>query len=478
MIFTDLYKSPRSPLAKLRHTSHAGLAPGWTDYDADLVSKDKVKQKEAVKRHLQSKVRNDWSFTWPRQAPETIASENNSPSKAGDEAPPGPVEGYLEVASESAEANDNVQDDENTASNSDQEVESDSDAASVYSTMSEDPLHWRPRLEWTSELSDDELPYNSPTSFKFDTPDSVGHAVTASKIANKAKRRKELRQEMAWNDGLACFEARRNAWTGAKVAQVRPKPTSPVSPASHTRKAFFWRTHTQSSSTGSQTGASPHLATPTTPTHSHPEAGQPSSAGTDSDISAPTNSLSPKITRSESRETSGLSYVETMIPIPPPLLPPANPMRASINPTLYNSIYEKVVVHSLQPSCPINLSDMIRACVSGWKRDGEWPPRAMVPEPAAVVAIKRKKSNTSTAKQGASPSRRKMSFSFLNAYGRGHDGDKEKDKTRRESATGDDGTGVSGTGKAIRRSLQKVLGIGHSPTLTSVGDEHAMAKQH
>ncbi|KAF3766378.1 hypothetical protein M406DRAFT_290831 [Cryphonectria parasitica EP155] len=450
MIFTDLYKSPRSPLSRLRHPNHPALAPGSADFDPDLVSKDKSRQKEAVKKHLQTKVRNDWAFDWP---PEEHVHVHVPPTPdAGHDAPDGEVEGYLEVASSQAseDANHDALEGDDTALDSGEEADSGSDAESVYSIISEDPLHWRPRLEWASELSDDELPYNSPTTFKFDTPDSIGQAVTASKIARKARRRKDVRKEMEWNDGLACFEARRNAWTGAKVARVRPKPTSPTSPLSP-RRGFFWRTQTQ---TSSNAGTSP-----LTPTHSQPDAGQQlPSAGADSDNSMPLESLSPKTSLSDSQKAPELLCVETMLPIPPPLLPPSNPMRASITPSLYNSIYEKVVVHSLQPSCPINLSDMVRACVAGWKRDGEWPPRPAAPEPAAVVAVKRKKSTV---------------------HGRGHDGDKDKEKVRREStAGGDEGSGGSGTGKALRRSLQKVLGIGHSPTITTMGDGHAGAQQH
>lgn len=461
MIFTDLYKSPKSPLSRLRHSHHPVLLPAVVDYDADLVSKDKSKQKEAVKRHLQARVRNDWTFSWPPETPLKESVSKPQPSGAKDEA---------------VEVERNPSQGVEVALDTEEPPESDSDVSSVYSTVSDDPLHWRPRLEWSSELSDDELPYNSPSPFKFDTPDSVGQAVTASKIARKARRRREIRKETAWNDGLACFEARRNAWTGAKVAQVRPKPSSPLSPPSP-RRGLFWKTHSRSLSNAGQTPISP-TSPPSalSPNQSPPDATPFSPAEGDSEDATPiaNDNLTPKTSRTESQKVPEALLVETLLPVPPPLLPPANPMRASINPTLYNSIYEKVVVNSLQPSCPINLSDMVRACVSGWKRDGEWPPRPSVPEPAAVVAVRRKKSSvsaivSSTAAHKAAPGR-KMSFSFLGGHGRAHDGDH---KTRRESAAGsEDGSGGSGTGagKVIRRSLQKVLGIGH--TMATAADGH------
>lgn len=453
MIFTDLYKSPRSPLSRLRHAHQplgSLLAPGGADYDADLISKDKTRQKSAVKRHLAAHVRNDWTFTWP---PENPTSPDVTTGQD--------IEVSHEIASRNPATSHQALEGDETALDSGEEPDSESEADSVYSTISEDPLQWKTRLEWTSELSDDELPFSSPSPYKFDTPDSVGQAVSASKIARKARRRRELRKEIAWNDGLACFEARRNAWTGAKVARVRPKQASAASPSQ--RKGYFWRTHTNPPTSPTQTS-------PLSPSNSQPE---------DSDNFTANNSLSPKISRSSSQKQPDVLPVETLLPIPAPLLPPANPMRLSIQPQLYNSIYEKVVVHSLQPSCPINLADMIRACVSGWKRDGEWPPRTMAPEPAAaLVAVRRKKSSATnksailsssaaTATHTAPP--RKMSFSFL---GGGHGG--EKDKTRRES----EGSGGSATGKAIRRSLQKVLGIGHNPTMANGGEGNAIANEH
>lgn len=491
MIFTDLYKSPKSPLARLRHPHHSHLALQASEYDPDLISKDKVKQKEAVRRHLQSKVHNDWSFTWP-PVEGISATKDNEHSKPSVEALSSTgLEGYLEIASDDPNlSGKGVDEDEETALNTGEEADSETD--SVYSTVSEAPLHWRPRLEWSSELSEDETPYTSPSPFRFDNPDSVGQAVNASKVARITRRRREVRKEMAWNDGLACFEARRNAWTEAKVARVRPKTVSPVSPSS-SRRGLFWRSHAHSSNAGQTAMSPPSIASPLTPvtTISQPDALQLPPIGTDSGHSSPSRNLSPKTSRSDSQNNSNTQTehhpVETLLPIPPPLLPPANPMRASITPALYNSIYEKVVVHSLQPSCPINLSDMVHACVAGWKRDGEWPPRPMGPEPAAVVAVRRKRSaaraaadhsqnhSSYMAAAGAGGHSRKMSFSFLGVHGHGS----EKDKTRRESMA-EEGSGGSGTGKGIRRSLQKVLGLGQHPssTITAVGDLDTLTQTH
>ncbi|KAJ4352958.1 hypothetical protein N0V85_009621 [Neurospora sp. IMI 360204] len=76
-------------------------------------------------------------------------------------------------------------------------------------------------------------------------------------------------------------------------------------------------------------------------------------------------------------------------------------MRASVTPSIYPSLYDKIIINNMQPSCPVNLADMLRACVVGWKRDGEWPPKSQytnvaappmpVPKPmsAAEIAARR-----------------------------------------------------------------------------------------
>lgn len=484
MIFTDLYKSPKSPLSRLRHSHNTQLPVLSSDYDPDLTSKDKTKQKEAVKKHLQSKVRNDWTFTWPpvEHAGSSPAREVSGPAGATEDAPAAEdLEGFLEVASDGPDPDGHAVGGEDTDRDSAEE-DSGSDADSVYSIIIEDPIHWRPRLEWASELSEDELPHSSSSPFKFDTPDSIGQAVHASNIAAKTRRRREIRKEAAWNDGLACFEARRNAWTEAKVARARPKPASPVSPSSP-RKGLFWRTHTHTSSNAGQAAASPSSVTsPLTPvtTNSHPDTSQAHPGSGGSGNSTPNDNLSPKTSRSDHLHNEPLQSeqlpVETLLPIAPPLLPPANPMRASITPALYASIYEKVVVHSLQPSCPINLGDMVRACVAGWKRDGEWPPRVTGPEPAALVAVKRRKSATTATAAPPSPagfapingsgaSGRKLSFSLLGGHGHGGE------KGRRESLAEEGG-------KALRRSLQKVLGIGHGQHPNQPVDGSAIVQEH
>jgi hypothetical protein len=69
-----------------------------------------------------------------------------------------------------------------------------------------------------------------------------------------------------------------------------------------------------------------------------------------------------------------------MVPVAPRLLD-ENPIRASITPNSYPDIYQKIVVSSRTPSVPINLADMTKALVQGWKDSDEWPPRPGLIDP-------------------------------------------------------------------------------------------------
>ncbi|KAF4335563.1 atrophin-1 [Fusarium beomiforme] len=436
MIFSDIYKSPRSPIAKLRHhsvqlpTPLPTNTPDWYGEEhADLLSKDKVKQKEAVKRYLDAKVKNDWEFPWPSRVvePPPVEGDIAVVDTASTESPDA-IETVtsLDVTESTKPIQDETREDDGYQVD---EPESDddggSDAESIYSTVSEDLVNFRTRLEWASDLSDDDdEPGPSRSPFRFDNPNNVGSTVQAAVQAKRAKRRRAVRKEMEWNEGLACFEARRNAWTGARTVRVRAKPASPpaVSPLSP-RRFFFRRSMSMSTSPPSSTIAS------TLPPQVSDASDNSSLARSDELRNARSKDTTPS-TPPDSRNYP----VEVLLPLPPPLLPPNNTLRASITPSVYLSLYDKVIIHSLQPSCPINLSDMLRACVTGWKRDGEWPPRPTI-APAPVAKKKPKKPSNPSENTGSTV--RRMSFGLLG-----------RDK--------DDTTG----GKGIRRSLVRALGIG------------------
>ncbi|OBT69584.1 hypothetical protein VE03_00849 [Pseudogymnoascus sp. 23342-1-I1] len=296
-----------------------------TEYEADLTSKDRLKQKEAVRNILASKVLNDFSF------PNTVSATALEPSDA---LPP-------------------------------------SDSAH------EDPTTWIERADWLSELSssDDEsdtlaqTSTNSTTSggaektkkpapkkkkinpFRFDSPDGVGEALRRSAERRKLRRQRRLQEELAYNEGLRCFTARRNAWTNARIVR---RPRLP-----------------------------------------------PASAG----------EKPPADGEWEEEE----AILDTLLPIAPPLLPPSTPMRRNITSRAHSTIYDKVVMQSQTPMCPINLQTVVSSCVEGWKRDGEWPPRGT----EAEAALGRRRGGGEGGRGGQGGERGVWRRSLQRVFGRG-----------------------------------------------------------
>ncbi|RYP76078.1 hypothetical protein DL771_001902 [Monosporascus sp. 5C6A] len=443
MLLSDLYRSTKSPLSRLRSQSHSG--PMDPDYHPDLVSKDKLKQKDAVKRYLAERIRNDWVFEWPPSLvvpPQENLAVGNAVAINGNGATSQDQASTLAVVGRRVEAYSVT---ETSSEESDGDEEDDDDVISNYSTVSEDLDHFRPRAEWLSDLSDEGE--RMPTSaYRYNSPDSVGNAVQASELARRARRRKAVRDEMQWNTGLACFNARRDAWTGAKTVRVRTKPTKPTTPPPASPPASPPVSPPSKRLSWFRLSASP----PTTPP-SDPAGLTAPISPRGMQVSGDTIALSSSSDR-ESKGANGrtdtqIRRVETLLPLPPPILPPANPMRASVNTTAYPSIYDKVVLHSMTPACPINLHDIIRACVTGWKRDGEWPLRSA--EVASVVAVKNKKRKDSGANgNGGKPNAaRRLSLGFLG---------------RKENGVPNTAAGPEpgSPGRGIRKSLQRVLGLG------------------
>jgi hypothetical protein len=326
-----------------------------TDYEADLTSKDRSKQKEAVKRFLMEMVKQDWTWEWPR--PEQTSSEAS------------PLPSLKEDSKEDAKE----------------------DSANINQDG------WKERDEWMSNTSDDGEPTGLPHSissgdtpstknspYRFESPDGIEDTIKKTASERKRRRKKRLAEELAWNDGLKCFTSRRDAWTGARKVSRPSLGLAPVKTG-------------QRSSTSSGDGGS-----------------------------------STVIEHEEDDEWED----DIEIPIVAPIIPVENAMRASITPTAYNTIYDKVVLQALTPSCPMNLKDVTRSCVQGWKRDGEWPPKSSVPD------IPKKKG-------------RKMSVASLF-------GIEKKEEPKENDVEKDKGEKKPSTGSGIRKGLQKILSLGHS----------------
>lgn len=438
MIFSDFYKGRRSPLSRLRGQSPQPSAnsPPWLvpEY-IDLFHKDKYRQKDTIKKYLAAKVKNNWNFQWspPRKSKAKVtekprdADEEKNPSVKESEPEAIRVDSAKDIRDDASDdANDEARVDgsalsDNASDHEDEDVDADNnddDTDSIYSIISEDAVNYRPRMDWYSDLSEDE----ATTTSVIEGADS---AARTSALEKKEQRRKAAREEMTWNEGLACFQARRDAWTGAKIARVRSKPvvSPPVSPRS--RRFFFRR---------SISGSPPSLSLIKSNSLADSRSGTASDA---SSLVRDDKDLSKQGSQDSDQTSERLLPIETLLPIPHPILPPTNGFRASITPAIYLSLYDKVILNSLQPSCPINLSDMIRSCVVGWKRDGEWPPKPSAPEPS-VAAGRRKKAKKASGATGIGVTARRMSLGLLG-----------RDK--------DDNS------LSIRKSLQKALGLGTQP---------------
>ncbi|KAH6619011.1 hypothetical protein C7974DRAFT_401323 [Boeremia exigua] len=191
----------------------------------------------------------------------------------------------------------------------------------------------------------------SANEYKFDSPDAIGAALSRSRSRRRARRRARLEDEMAVNEGLRIWVERRDAWTGA--ASVRRFGVK--------RRRGATEGATESVLKEGDATAAPAAADANTETRG-------------ADATPPDAADAPPSTESPGPPDT--------LPLAPPLLP-TNPLRASITPKSYPDIYTKIVASSRTPAVPINLSDMTRALVQGWKDADEWPPRVGGVDPLA-----------------------------------------------------------------------------------------------
>lgn len=205
----------------------------------------------------------------------------------------------------------------------------------------------------SSEAEDEGADGNDP--YKFDSPDSIGDAVDRKARRKKRHRRAALEEEMKVNEGLRTFVERRDAWTG--VASVN-KYGSAGRPAK-----------TQDAAQTVQPEPSPSLSAEISSSNA------PTPMSVDSQLSA-------AAAHDEAFRAAVVPAAEPLVPVAPPLLAD-NAIRKSITPRAYPDIFNKIVVSSRTPSVPVNLADMTKALVAGWKENGEWPPKAAPLDPLA-----------------------------------------------------------------------------------------------
>ena len=293
-------------------------------------------------------------------------------------------------------------------------------------------------------------------------PADVSKKIEDPEIELRRKRRRQMEEEMAWNEGLRMWMARRDAWSGARtrrqiLAKKRKQKLagSPVD-AKQRVDAIDSTDDIGSASSGpagssppsdlqgrSDTSVTPGLATKTdslslaerekieeiqrrqdqeeeqstapdeekrkesSETSITEPDGQPSAADSGDLTKFPTIEDSDSDSDGLDEEEDELD--EPLIPVAPPFIPASNPIRATINPNIYPSIYSKVVVQGMTPIVPVNLADLTKAMVQGWKADGQWPPKPAVTSIVLADDATVPKKDADPAADGA-PTRRKNSI--------------------------------------------------------------------
>lgn len=232
--------------------------------------------------------------------------------------------------------------------------------------------------------------------YRFESPD----AIQESLVERRRKRRAALEEEAEWNPGLRFFLERRDAWTGAKKKRL---VADPAAAQQDTEPDGLANGESSSAETEEQETTSP----PRSPTEKL------------DDLKLADEDAQPN--NSECFESD-----DSLVPVMGPFIPDSNCIRSSITPAIYASIYSKVILQGLTPTVPINLSDVTKAIVAGWKADGQWPPKITVPPPGSDVPVRKK----------------------------GRPVANNADKASRRGSLGGHGTGVA-------NAVKKVFGLSH-----------------
>ena len=217
--------------------------------------------------------------------------------------------------------------------------------------ITQEPVGYAVRHEGASDAENEHSGHSpdksSPSKhnpYKFEDPDSVG----AGLADQQEQRKRELADEITWNEGLRNWRQQRDVWTNATYQHpAQSTPTYSIAKGLDMRRRNTSGS-TDDSSERPLSTSSCGTTCPAEPSSSIESVDIPESLG---------NGRGP------------------WLPLYPPLLPSDNPVRANIKPAAYDHIYSKVVLQQLTPSLPIPLNHMTSALVEGWKADGAWPPR-------------------------------------------------------------------------------------------------------
>lgn len=239
-------------------------------------------------------------------------------------------------------------------------------------------IDWRERgcSSSTSEDDGEDLSMMRPTNeqrrkkfeVRFEAPDSVGTEISDRRLARKVRRRKELEEEISWNEGLSHYTARRDIWCGARPAtQVRAA-----------RKRSSQQDRARPPSSSASAGSTPRTSTSSTMTSGQADTSLQYSSNTSPErvtSTSPITSAAGHAPFNATANATATPYDPLLIPVAAQILP-NHPIRRRIGPSMYSEIYAKIILQSRTPSVPINLGPLVLALIQGWKDDGEWPPKS------------------------------------------------------------------------------------------------------
>ena len=133
-----------------------------------------------------------------------------------------------------------------------------------------------------------------------------------------------------------------------------------------------------------------------------------------------------------------------------------------------------MVVQGVTPSIPINLKDVTRALVEGWKRDDAWPPKPGVLDPLVPV-VKRGGDGFKGRTRGREAERVRVVQSERKGV---ESGRKSAETTLKDKKGGERGgvrkeEDTKQTGKVVGvvGKVKKVFGLGGSATTNSIFEE-------
>lgn len=275
-------------------------------------------------------------------------------------------------------------------------------------------LEWRLR-EYDSSGSELEPQDESDSHGGLDGDSSDSSRVVTARERRRKRRRQLEEDEMRWNIGLRTWVERRDAWTGARLKED-------VLATEDRERGAAVHTPGETQATGAERDGTADLVARTGSSLAIAEKeGEPQQTQADQALdeaakeSTETGLAVPGPELSSHEEPvspppppSAGEVRDPLIPVAPSFIPVSNPVRASITPAMYPSIYSKVVVQALTPTVPINLADVVKAMVQGWKSDGQWPPK-----PTSIVlpddSIVHKNGSAAGDAQGSHESKRRSS---------------------------------------------------------------------